>query len=104
MSTHSTPITCPNCGVSAETGLASQVVGPGFEGVATNQVGCEVCGFYANFAEIRKTEGQTLTEAEVVERATALLVERLIDSDEIAEMTLFDAEDRRDLSTYSFGT
>lgn len=67
-------------------------------------MGCEVCGLYANFAEIRKTEGQTLTEAEVVERATALLVERLIDSDEIAEMTLFDAEDRRDLSTYSFGT
>ena len=32
MSTHSAPITCPNCGVSHETGLACQVAGSGFDG------------------------------------------------------------------------
>jgi hypothetical protein len=104
MSTHSSGITCPNCGVGPETDLAVQITGSGFEGVVTNQVGCRVCGLYANFAELRKTEGETLTEAQVVERATALLVGEDYDPQEIAEMILFDAGERRDLSTYSFGT
>ena len=104
MSTHSTPITCPNCGVSAETGLATQLVGSGSDGVATNQIGCDVCGLYANFAEIRKTEGQALSEAEVVQRARTLLHDRSIEAGEIDEMALYDATDRRDLSTFSFGS
>ena len=103
MSTHSTPITCPNCGVSSETGLATQLVGSGSDGVATNQIGCDVCGLYANFAEIRKTEGEALSEADVVERARRLLLERSINADEIDEMALYDAGDRPDLSTFSFG-
>jgi hypothetical protein len=78
MSTHSASITCPNCGVGEETDLACQLVGSGFEGVVTNQVGCEVCGLFANFAEIRKTEGEMLTEAAVVERATAILLARSV--------------------------
>lgn len=104
MSTHSVPITCPNCGVSHETHLATQIVGSGSRGVVTNQVDCQVCGLYANFAEIRKTDGESLSESQVVERAIALLEERSIAADEIADMTLFDSGERRDLSTYSFGT
>lgn len=91
MSTSTISVDCPNCGVSAESGLCDQT--SGFAGSDPfDDIVCRVCDFNRSLAiTIPSYSGDKLEPDEVVSRARRELLAFGVPDADIAAMRLFAA-------------
>jgi hypothetical protein len=76
MSTHTEPVDCPNCGVSAHTELAQRIDNRDEDGTL-DYVHCDLCGHTDPLNDPNGfVPGEQIDPADVPDRARALLTEQ----------------------------